>query len=129
MTQLEGIQSKPCPRCGETITLKARVEDLRRWQNGELIQNVFPTMSADDRERFMTGYCPTCWDILFAEENGGLWAPSTFRIEIELGNETMQTAKDVGEALRQINRDLALGATEGRVKDANGNVVGLWQMS
>jgi hypothetical protein len=36
--------------------------------NKELpVQEAFPDLSDDDRERMLTGICPQCWDIL-AEE-------------------------------------------------------------
>lgn len=42
--------------------------DVRRWQQGELIQEVWPTMSSDDREILMSGFTPDEWDMLFSEE-------------------------------------------------------------
>ena len=42
--------------------------DGRRWQQGELIQEVWPTMSSDDREILMSGFTPDEWDMLFPEE-------------------------------------------------------------
>ena len=40
---------------------------VRRWQRGTLIQNAFPDMSADDRERLITGICPSCRKKLFKD--------------------------------------------------------------
>jgi len=42
-------------------------EEYRRWMDGELIQNVVPHLSADDREFIMTGNTPEEWDFLFAK--------------------------------------------------------------
>lgn len=43
-------------------------EQLIRWQeDGELIQNVFPFLSADDREFLMTGIMSDSWDTAFKE--------------------------------------------------------------
>jgi len=36
-----------------------------RWLAGELIQNVMPHISADDREFIMTGITPEEWDNAF----------------------------------------------------------------
>lgn len=41
---------------------------LDRWQAGELIQNVMPHVSADDREFLMTGITPEEWDAHFSDE-------------------------------------------------------------
>lgn len=31
------------------------------------VQEIWPTLSAEDRERFITGVCPGCWDDEFEE--------------------------------------------------------------
>jgi hypothetical protein len=43
-------------------------EQLTRWHQGELIQNVMPHLSADDREFLMTGVTPEEWDETFGKE-------------------------------------------------------------
>lgn len=44
-------------------------EQLARYNEGvELIQNIAPHLSADDREFLMTGYTPEDWDNMFGEE-------------------------------------------------------------
>lgn len=62
--------SKRSPRTGEVNTRDIPVtnEQLARWQNGDLIQNAMPNLSADDREFLMTGYTPEDWAILFPPE-------------------------------------------------------------
>lgn len=42
-------------------------EQLDRWEEGELIQDVFPSLSNDDREFIMTGITPDEWDSVFKE--------------------------------------------------------------
>jgi hypothetical protein len=37
------------------------------WDNGALVQDAFPFLSADEREFLMTGTPPEVWDELFAE--------------------------------------------------------------
>ena len=55
------------PFTGETNTREIDVtgEQLARWHSGELIQNVMPHLSADDREFIMTGITPEEWDLVF----------------------------------------------------------------
>jgi hypothetical protein len=36
-------------------------EQLERWKNGELVQNVFRHLNADQREFIMTGITPEEW--------------------------------------------------------------------
>ena len=38
---------------------------IKRWQEGELIQVAMPHLSADDREFLMTGITPEEWDAAF----------------------------------------------------------------
>ena len=33
------------------------------------IQEVFPDMSPENREMFVSGICPTCWNVMFDEED------------------------------------------------------------
>jgi hypothetical protein len=40
---------------------------LDRWKAGELIQNVMPHLSADDREFLMTGLTPQDWEEMFLD--------------------------------------------------------------
>ena len=62
------IQSPPCPGCQEVKTLEVTAEAYMAWQMGKHIQDAMPELSANDRERLITGYCPECWDELFSEE-------------------------------------------------------------
>ena len=58
-----------CPFCGKTTPVQIRrVADYRAWQDGELAQNAFPYLSADEREMLISGICPTCWDNMFDGE-------------------------------------------------------------
>lgn len=58
-----------CPFCGKTTPIQIRrVADYHAWQNGELVQNAFPYLSADEREMLISGICPTCWEGMFGGE-------------------------------------------------------------
>ena len=53
-----------------------------------------------------------------------------FTVEIELGNDAVQTAEDVAEILRATSAqvsDIREGAFR-NIRDLNGNTVGLWQV-
>ena len=49
-----------------------------------------------------------------------------FRLQIELGNEAMQTKEDVSLSLLTIARKLSNGLDNGYIHDLNGNKVGDW---
>ncbi len=55
---------------GETNSMELPITNaqLDRWTNGELIQNVFPDLSEDQREFLMTGITPEEWTQTFGEE-------------------------------------------------------------
>ena len=58
-----------CPQCGQEFSKEFDNSKLVRLKNGELVQNVFPELSADDRELyFISHICPICWDKLFGVE-------------------------------------------------------------
>lgn len=43
-------------------------EQLAAWMNGQLIQNVMPNISADEREFLKTGITPDEWESVFNDE-------------------------------------------------------------
>jgi hypothetical protein len=57
-----------------------------------------------------------------------------FTLEIELGNDAMQTGYNVARAMREASNHVAelvkkdLPGAEGRIRDVNGNTVGKWQV-
>lgn len=51
-----------CPICMEQAHVVVPLLGYLRWHEGELIQNALPSLNADDRERLITGICPSCWD-------------------------------------------------------------------
>ena len=58
------VTSLPCPKCTETLSVLITGHELFRINQGEL--NVLaPRLSPDERERFISGYCSTCWTEMF----------------------------------------------------------------
>jgi len=51
-----------------TMDLPITPEELERWRSGALIQDVFPQLSADQREFLMTGVTKEEWDETFKDE-------------------------------------------------------------
>ena len=56
-----------CPTCKEWKSISVSARKYRDWKYGDLIQNCFPDLDAEDRERLMSGFCPKCFGELFAE--------------------------------------------------------------
>lgn len=61
------VSSLPCPKCEGTLTVNIDSSALFQYNNGADITVVLHNLSADDRERFITGYCPPCWNNLFPD--------------------------------------------------------------
>lgn len=57
-----------CPVCGHANFVEVNENDYLDWQDGELAQNAFPYLSADEREMLISGICPTCWNVMFGSD-------------------------------------------------------------
>ena len=56
----------PCVICHKNVEIemtKYEYENFQKWQNGEIshIQDAIPTVSAENREMFISGICSKCW--------------------------------------------------------------------
>lgn len=57
-----------CAVCRKTSDVELDAEKTRLWQSGAHIQDVWPHLTATDRELLISGTHPKCWDELFLEE-------------------------------------------------------------
>ena len=82
------IVAVDCIQCKETQHITVGTADLTNWENGELIQNAMPYLTAGQREILISGVCETCFDNMFAgeEEDPIGDAETEYDIEFE-GNE------------------------------------------
>ena len=55
-----------CPFCGKNSIVHISAEELFRLNQGELVQNALPAMSAEDREILVSGICRDCQREVFA---------------------------------------------------------------
>lgn len=60
-----------CPWCGRDYTWEVPTEGYDNWRGGMLIQDAFPTLSATEREYFLTGFCAECQKKIFGDEEEG----------------------------------------------------------
>lgn len=56
-----------CRVCKKPAIIEINDEDLKAYQAGGKVQNVFPYLSASEREMFITQYCGECWDEIFKD--------------------------------------------------------------
>lgn len=61
--------TKTCPFCGGASTFTLDAERVAAWRAGAYVQNVFPELSAADRETLVSGSCGPCFDLAFPEED------------------------------------------------------------
>lgn len=54
-----------CRMCNNSQIIEVEESSLRKWQQGELIQNAMPGLTADEREMLISGTCNVCWDEMF----------------------------------------------------------------
>ena len=64
----------------------------------------------------------------------GAESKMTFTLTIELGNDAMQTRRDIESALRKIGQlkymsDPPAEGDDGKIMDENGNTVGKWEVT
>ena len=57
-----------CIKCAEAQHITVGNADLDSWENGALIQDAMPYLSADEREILISGICGECFDDMFAGE-------------------------------------------------------------
>lgn len=48
-----------------SMDIDVTLEQVASWEQGELVQNAMPDLSADEREFIMTGITPTEWNEMF----------------------------------------------------------------
>lgn len=62
------VTSLACPDCGTSITKLIGGDQLYSYNMGFHVQDVFPSLSADEREQFLSGYCGLCWDKMWGDD-------------------------------------------------------------
>jgi hypothetical protein len=61
------LVTKKSPISGKVSSMELPITEaqLEAHQNGELVQNVFPTLSREEREFLVSGISPKEWNDLF----------------------------------------------------------------
>jgi len=60
------ITSVKCPGCQTSLTLDIEGSQAFLANQNANITQVFPDQDANVRERFISGICGSCWDIMFS---------------------------------------------------------------
>jgi hypothetical protein len=65
---VDGAAAIDCVDCGDCVEIPCTREQAMRRSRGEGVSAVFPELSAELREMFISGICPKCWDKIFAAD-------------------------------------------------------------
>jgi len=68
MTSETGHTAIECFFCDETYHIQVALADLEAWENGMLIQEAMPYLTAGERELFISGTCDSCWEKMFPSD-------------------------------------------------------------
>ena len=55
------VESLSCPMCGEKERVTITAQNLWKYRQGALAQDIMPDVSPAIRERFMSGTCGNCY--------------------------------------------------------------------
>lgn len=66
--------TRQCCRCGANVPLKVYEEDYIEFtttpiMKRRLVQDIFPYLTPQDKEMFISQVCPTCWEDMFPSED------------------------------------------------------------
>ena len=64
-TSVKNGYSVTCVFCSNKFVVEAFPEDVKRCENGELIQDAMPYLAPEWRELLISGTCPGCWDFIY----------------------------------------------------------------
>lgn len=56
-----------CPICGHVNEITVNEDDYFNWDDGALVQDAFPYLTAEERECLISHICPICWNKTFGD--------------------------------------------------------------
>ena len=56
-----------CDHCPELVAITVTHDQVRRWLKGDYVQDVFASLTPDEREMLLSRVCGSCWDRMFKE--------------------------------------------------------------
>lgn len=61
--------ARRCPTCRKVQEVTVEMDDYNRWfRQAGLVQDIFPYLTAAQREIFQSGICEPCWEKVFPDE-------------------------------------------------------------
>jgi hypothetical protein len=59
---------KICRMCGKLVIIMVNMKDIKKWKNGQSIQNAMHYLTAAEREMIISETCDDCFNKLFPPE-------------------------------------------------------------
>jgi hypothetical protein len=59
---------KICRMCGKLVIIMVDMKDIKKWKNGQSIQNAMHYLTAAEREMIISETCDDCFNKLFPPE-------------------------------------------------------------
>jgi len=63
--------SVECKYCNKSYPFAVDEEGLKRWEEGELIQDALPSLEVWNRELLISRTCNDCWNGFFEDDDDG----------------------------------------------------------
>ena len=71
ITMSQKVLVVQCVHCGDFAIITVNPMDYQSWQEGALIQDAMPYLSADEREMLISGTCDECWAAMYETDAVG----------------------------------------------------------
>lgn len=71
--------TEQCCMCGANVPLKVYQKDYEEFKynpHRRHIQDIFPYLTNEDREMFISQVCPVCWNDMFSDEEDEEYEPT-----------------------------------------------------
>jgi len=62
------ILSRKCRVTDDPVSVTVTLAEYHRWQGGELIQEVWPKLTGEEREFIRMGFTQAEWESIFSDE-------------------------------------------------------------
>jgi hypothetical protein len=124
---LEELEALPTLSEGQADNLKIESDTERVWLSRCTVEDGEPWDNKVTVERLIAGSWVEVewWE---AVSDGSTYPYDSFTLELELGNEAMQSPEDIADALRRVAQMIENShGAEGSIMDNNGNTVGKFE--
>ena len=85
------VLSRKCRVTEDLFSVTVTLAQYHRWQGGELVQEVWPNLTSEQREFIQTGWTPAEWESIFSDSDE----------EDEVDQEALDREREAHESMLQ----------------------------